>query len=194
MARSKKEQLEYDALVKEYHRLAKKADTSLRATEAYQHDKNFGIMIKWAYADAMRDIKRFGGNKRFDTKAPESKTQLQAKINAIKSYLSAPTRTKTGVRKIFKEKADTINSEYGTDFTWSEVGTFFESEIWTKLENIYGSKTALRVVGTLKKKGADIIKEIAEQSDIHKKVKDDLVEKVVSNRIKELDLKWSDLI
>ena len=84
-------------------------------------------MIKWAYAKAQKDIKKFGGNNRFDTKPPESKAQLQAKINAINDYLDAPTRTKTGVRKIFVEKANTINEKYGTSYKWNEIGEFFES-------------------------------------------------------------------
>lgn len=191
--RSKKEQMEYDALVKEYKKLAKKADASLRATEAYQWDKNFGIMIKWAYAKAQKDIQRFGGGKRFDTKPPESKAVLQAKINAIKDYLDSPTRTKTGVRKIFVEKANTINENYGTNFKWNEIGEFFESEAWERLTSIYGSKTAIRVVGGIESSGEDVINKINEYTTAHKRVLDSNVKKLVDNLLKDNEVEIDDL-
>ena len=191
--RSKKEQMEYDALVKEYHKLAKKADASLRATEAYQWDKNFGIMIKWAYAKAQKDIKKFGGNKRFDTKPPESKARLQAKINAIKDYLDAPTRTKAGVRKIYIDKANTINEKYGTSFKWNEVGEFFESEAWERLNSVYASKTASRIVGSLELKGVDIEEKINLYISTHKRILDSNVKKYVDKMLEKNGIKLDDL-
>ena len=191
--RTKAQQTEYDALVKEYHKMAKKADASLRAIESYQHDKNFGVMMKWSYAKAQQDIKRFGGERRFDTKAPSNMQTLKAKINAIQDFLDSPTRTKTQVRKTFMEKANTINAEYGTNFKWSDVGEFFESEFWNKIESMYGSKTALRVIGSLKKKGVDIVKAISEASSKHVKVTDDYIESMVDGNLSELGLKIEDL-
>lgn len=193
--RTKAQQTEYDALVKEYHKMAKKADASLRAIESYQHDKNFGVMMKWSYAKAQQDIKRFGGNNRFDTKAPTNIQTLKAKMNAIQEFISPdnPTRTKTQVRQIFMEKANTINAEYGTNFKWSDVGEFFESEFWAKIESMYGSKTALRVIGTMKKKGIDIVKAIQDASSKHVKVTDDYVEKMVDGNLDALGLKIEDL-
>lgn len=191
--RSKKEQMEYDALVKEYKKLAKKADASLRATEAYQHDKNFAIMIKWAYAKAQKDIQRFGGGKRFDTKPPESKAVLQAKINAINDYLDAPTRTKTGVRKIYIEKAKTINEKYGTNFKWDEVGEFFESEAWERLDSVYASKTASRIVGSLEQKGVDIEEKINLYISTHKRILDKNVKKYVDKLLVKNGINLDDL-
>lgn len=185
--------MEYDALVKEYHKLAKKADASLRATEAYQWDKNFGIMIKWAYAKAQKDIKKFGGNKRFDTKPPESKARLQAKINAIKDYLDAPTRTKAGVRKIYIDKANTINEKYGTSFKWNEVGEFFESEAWERLNSVYASKTASRIVGSLELKGVDIEEKINLYISTHKRILDSNVKKYVDKMLEKNGIKLDDL-
>lgn len=191
--RNKQQQTEYEALVKEYNRLAKKADASLRATESYQHDANFGIMMKWSYAKAQQDIKRFGGNNRFQTAPPKSMQMLKAKINAIQDYLDSPTRTKTSVRKMFMEKAASINAEYGTNLKWSEVGAFFESEAWHKIESMYGSKTALRVIGQLKKKGVDIVKEITDAAGKHIKAQDGDVSDLIDSSLESNGIKIEDL-
>lgn len=191
--RNKKQRTEYEALVKEYNRLAKKADVSLRATESYQHDPNFGIMMKWSYAKAQQDIKRFGGNNRFQTAPPKSTQMLKAKINAIQDYLDSPTRTKTSVRKMFMEKASSINAEYGTNLKWSEVGAFFESEAWHKIESMYGSKTAMRVIGQLKKKGVDIVKEITDAAGKHIKAMDGDISDLVDSSLEANGIKIEDL-
>ena len=191
--RTKAQQTEYDALVKEYRKMARKADASLRATESYQYDKNFKIMIKWSYAKAQKEIKRFGGNKRFDTAPPKNINTLKAKMNAIQDYLDSPTRTKQSVRQIFVDKATEINSLYGTNFTWSQVGDFFESEAWVKIDDKYGSKTAVRVIGSLKKKGVDIVKKVTDASKKHEKLDDEFVEKEVFENVKRLGINIDDL-
>ncbi len=119
--------------------------------------------------------------------------QLKAKINAIQDYLDSPTRTKTQVRKIFMEKADSINAEYGTNLKWSDVGTFFESEMWAKLESVYGSKTAMRVIGQEKKKGVDIVKMALESSGKHTKAMDDEIDAILSGNLDAMGLKIEDL-
>ena len=97
-----------EEIEKEYNRLAKKADARLRALESYQHEKNFKTATKWAYAKAMRDIKSWGGRKRFQTSAKNlSDTELKMKIKDIENFLKSPTSTKRGSINNYKKRVDT---------------------------------------------------------------------------------------
>ena len=62
----------YDDLVKVYRTLAKSADQRLVRLESYSHDAGFENIKKWAYANAMHDIKAFSGPdaERFNTAPP----------------------------------------------------------------------------------------------------------------------------
>ena len=50
-----------------------------------------------------------------------------------------------------KQRANTINDKYGTNFTWQEIGDFFESEFFQKLSDTYGSQTVVEAVGKIQK-------------------------------------------
>lgn len=149
---------EREQLEAEYKKLAKKADRRLRALESYAHDKHFSGIKGYAYARAMRDIQQYSGvgAKRFDTKAPENTNQLKAKINDIKQFLDAPTSTKTGVKQIYQKRADTININQGTNFSWQDLANYFESASSEKIAKEYGSKTMIMAIGVIKDSNGDI--------------------------------------
>ena len=178
---------DYDELVKIYRTLAKSADQRLVRLESYQHDKNFAVATKWAYARAMHDIKAWSGAEaeRFNTAPPKDKVDLISKIQDIKHFLESPTSTKQGIISVYKKRADTINKNHGTNFTWKDLAQYFDSSLNEKLDEKYGSKTAMIIFNTIKKKKKEIIDDINEKKNQHQKVEDEMLDKVVNQVLNE---------
>lgn len=180
---------DYDELVKIYRTLAKSADQRLVRLESYQHDKDYGVATKWAYARAMHDINQWSGQEanRFNTAPPASKTDLLSKIQDIKHFLESPTSTKKGITEVYKKRADTINKNMRKnnpdwkDLTWKDLAQYFDSAMNDKLDKQYGSKTALKVYSAMRKNKNEIIKDIKEKKDIHIKVSDDVLQDTLDN-------------
>ena len=183
-------------LLKEYRKLAKRADQRLVRLERYSAEENFQTATKWAYARAMRDIKQWSGEEatRFNTKPPENTQQLQAKINDIKQFLENKTSTKVGIIKVYKKKADTVNEKYGTDFTWDALADFYTSGIAEKLNKIFGSKTVLKAVAVIQKSKKEIVDAIKENRDRHIRVKDPIVENTVNKILNDQNIDISMLL
>ena len=155
-----------EEIEKEYNRLAKKADARLRALESYQWDKNFKTSTKWAYAKAMRDIKSWGGNKRFQTSVKNlSDTELKMKIKDIETFLNSPTSTKRGIVNVYKKRIDTLNKNLGTNYTWDEFAKFLQSDVYKKIDGFFGSNTIFSVVGKTKNMNKEKIDRMIEKSN-----------------------------
>lgn len=153
-------------LLKYYKQVAKNADRRLRNLEKLAEEKDYKVADKWAYSAAMRDIHKWSGDtaKRFDTAPPPNKRDLQKKITEIENFLNAPTSSKTGIKQSYQKKSDTYKEKYGINLSWSQVGDFFESEGYKKLdEKGYGSKTIMISIGYMQKYG-DAIKEMLEEA------------------------------
>lgn len=191
---AKQDKNRYNKLVKEYRKLAKKADSRLRALEAYQHQKNFKTATKYAYARAQRDIKQWGGNKRFNTKPPMTIAGVQAKINDIKTFLEAPSSTKRGIISIYQKRANTLNEKFGTDFTWKEMGNFFESGTFEKISNMLGSKTAMKVIAQLQNSEQEVKEAIEKSADVNIKVDDWKIQDKVNELLKDNSINWKELL
>ena len=187
---------DYNDLVSLYRTVAKAADTRLERLEKLTQEENFKIADKWAYARAVRDIEQYSGEgaTRFNTKPPKTLTGLTAKIEDIKTFLKAPSSTKGGIKKLYVERAKKINKDYGTDFTWEEIGTFFEDERWKYLgggkkedTGKYESGTALKAIGRMRRKFSkdDLKKAIKEGSQIDLKMPDDQVTRTVRDILKD---------
>lgn len=159
-------------LMTEYRRLAKVADQRLVRIEAAKHDKGYGAIEKYAYANAMRSIHSFSGEsaKRFNTKPPENPQALQRKINDILVFLNSPTSTKSGVKKVYEKRAKAFNETFRdpdtgepANFTWQELEALFNSRLWHKLDGL-PYRTAFYALANLsRKKGKEkdaIIKEL----------------------------------
>lgn len=177
-----------EEIEKEYNRLAKKADARLRALESYQWDKNFKTATKWAYAKAMRDIKSWGGNKRFHTSAKNlSDTELQMKIKDIETFLDSPTSTKRGILQVYKKRVDSLNKRLNTDYTWQEFTDFIQSDIYKKIDELYGSDTILSVVSKTKKLDKKIIEEIEDDKKKRENFEKDFapIEREAIEKLKE---------
>lgn len=169
----------YKALMSEYRQLAKRADQRLvRLEKRANSGQEWKAVTKYAYANAMEEIRRFSGAeaKRFNVKPPNTTQMLQAKINAIKRFLESPTSTTTGIRRTYEKRVNTINKEYGTDFTWEELKEFFDSALSNKLDAKVDSKTKLIIVGEIQKHGSEIKKALENHKPIHLKLDDDIAE------------------
>lgn len=172
-----KEQTKLEAI---YKTLSQTADKRLQRLEEYEKQAGFENITKWAYARAMTDIKKWGGDqaKRFGKTIPEGKMQLLAKINDMRTFLTAPTSTKQGTIAIFKKRADTINKKYDTNFSWSNIGNFFESEMYKKLDGKYDSDTIVEAFGKIQDAKEDIVEAIKD-SDKIQRISDDIVNEAV---------------
>lgn len=171
----------YNAALKEYRKLAKRADQRLVRLERYATEPRYENIKQYAYARAMRDIKSWSGEraKRFNTRPPSNYSELMGKINDIKWFLQAatssikPTKDNAvydyvdgqkvlvggGIDLTYQKRAATLNEKYGTNLTWENVGWMFESALYRKLAKKFNdSKTAVRVIGHIQKNEEEILK------------------------------------
>ena len=145
-----------ESLEKYYRRLAKTADQRLVRLEKLAKEPNYEPAELWAYRRARIDITKWNRGTppdkyRFNVAPPKDPEQLMAKINDIKSFITRPTSTKKGITDVYKKRADTLNRKFGTNFTWQQMAKYYSSgkaELW---DSKFGSKTALRVIGTIQK-------------------------------------------
>lgn len=170
----------YQSAIKEYRKLAKRADQRLLRLERYSNKPEYENIKQYAYARAMRDIKTWSGPqaKRFNTKPPSGYSDLMGKINDIKWFLQAatssikPTKDNAvydyvdgqkvlvggGVDLTYQKRAASLNERYGTNLSWENVGWMFESALYRKLYKKFNdSKTAVRVIGHLQKHEEEIL-------------------------------------
>ena len=169
----------YDDLVKEYRKLAKRADQRLVRLEKLSTQKDFKQVKQWAYKNAVTDALEWGANPskpRFNIAPPKSTISLKAKIQDIKNFLEKPTSTRSGIIDVYEQKAQTLNEkykEYGLNLNWSDVGTFFESSLYKKLSKKYSSGTVIRAIATIKKNESKVIKDFDQHKASHIKTEDD---------------------
>lgn len=189
---------EWIDLTKEYNRLAKQANKRLRNLERLKNEKGFENVDKYAYARAMKDIKSQRINtseKRFkaNLKGNENINTVRAMLNDVETFLNSPTSTKKGIIETYQKRADTINEKYGMSLSWQEFESFINSETWQKMNNAYGSKTALEVAGKLQKKRRQVANAIRNGKDVSLKVEDWKLQKTLDNLLKNNDINMSDL-
>lgn len=172
-----------------YKRLAKIADQRMVRLEKLASDPTFENVTKYAYANAQYDIKALAHKTdatRFNQIPMRTKSgaldmrNVNARINAVKRFLESPTSTKTGIVKSYKNRADTINERYGTDFTWQEMQSFFERRKTELADSQYGSKTELRAYGAIQRHGNNIadIKAKIERGETVRLANDEVVNEV----------------
>lgn len=179
-----------EALLKEYRQKAKLADARLRNIEAKSRRPEYKGIKEYAYKTALKDIKSFGGQKRFNTKPPESNRKLQAKISAIDKFLESPSslidKTVTlpsgetqhiGIKSMYKARADRINKNWGTNFTWRTLAKYFERGYDKTLSNILGtSGRALKAVAVIQKNKRKIKQAIKKGEDVDIEIEDEFLE------------------
>ena len=139
----------------EYKQLAKKVDQRLVRLEALSHEQHFGGVLEFAYKSAIRDIKSWGGDRRFNTAPPVKLTELQAKIADMEKFKESETSTKSKILGVYKKRADTINKryakEFGVKFTWQDIANYYEDKDSRRQDVKLSSKTEVRALAALKK-------------------------------------------
>lgn len=193
-----KKQNEYDALMKEYRKLAKRADQRLVRLEQLSQQDSFVSVLKYSYKNAMKSIKKWSGEMatRFNTKPPGTEKELRGKLSDIKNFLSRVTSTKKGIISVYKKRANTLNTKYGTDFTWQDLGYFFESPEFEKYGNEetgYGSKTYTMAVGVMQENEKNLIKAIKKKEKIDIDVKDEKVKEAFQDLLNKYGLDFTHL-
>lgn len=147
----------YEEMVAQYKKLAKRADQQLKRLEQLSTQEHYKGVLKYAYGRAERDIAAFERGQqydkpRFNRNIPKRKDQLQARIIDVTNFLESKTNTKSKITNVYKERANTVNKKYGTNFKWQDLANFYESSQAEKLDSQYGSKTLLKAIGSIKKK------------------------------------------
>ena len=209
MAKQKRKTEKYNELLKEYRKLAKRADQRLVRIEQ-QHEKGgkYANMINFAYKKAQVDIRKWSGEnvRRFNVKPPSSTVSLKAKIKDIERFLQAPSSTIMptkdnivrdlegnvsggGLKMTFDKRAETLNRKFGkyleTPFTWENVGDFFESALWKKMDAKFkDSGTTLRAIGIIQKNKKQIAAEINAKKPSHIHVDDMILDKRVNHLLR----------
>lgn len=184
MARTTKRQKEYDALLKQHRKLARKADDRLRSLEKMAKLPGFKSVKEYAYKKAMKSIRYWSGENanRFSRKEPKRLDQLRAKIKDIERFLSFDSSLPSKIRMIYKKRADTINAKYGTSFKWETMGKFFESpefQIYAS-EDGFGSDTYMYAIGELENNEKYILNQMKKNKPINLDIKDSAVNDAVS--------------
>lgn len=204
----------YKALVAEYRKLAKRADQRLVRLERYAQQEKYKNIKEYAYRVAMRDIRSWSGENanRFNTKPPAHMQSLQAKINDIKKFLQSasssikPTADNAvykeidgkkilvagGIDLTYQKRAETLNARYGTNITWENIGSLFDSALYRKMDKKYGSKTAVTIIGTLQKSEGEVIKAFDNKKALHMRIplqpgsknRDKILEEQVDNALR----------
>lgn len=163
------EQKEGESLKQYYRRLAKTADERLVRLEALSHEEHYKNVKNWAYRKAQYDIKSWSGKDatRFNTKPPEDQEKLIAKINDIKDFLSSKTSQKSDIIRTYKNRAKKLNKNYGTDFTWEDLATYYEQGKNKDWDERLGYKTALQTIGVIQHNKDTIVQAVKDAKGKH---------------------------
>lgn len=187
----------YTELVKEYRKLAKRADQRLVRLEALSRQSKYENVLKYAYAVAAKNIETYGKPKdrpRFNTKPPANSNTLQAKINDIKLFLKSVSSTKKGIVSMYESRAEKLNKimklKDGEGFTWQELADFFQTKSYEKIASRFGSDTAFETIGKIKENLSEIAKAIKDNKKI--KVADWKVNDTINKMIAENSIKLED--
>lgn len=160
-------------LIRDYNKIVRSANKQLYRLEKYSEEPGYENITKFAYAKAMQNIKRRHGDKvRFQLANDKTDLRrLRGDINAVLEFMNSPSRSKTGIKKIYQERANTINERYGTSFTWQTMADYYSSGLNVKLDKAYGSKTALTQFANFQRKSKEELENIYRSLNKNKKLK-----------------------
>lgn len=148
-------------LQEQYRVLAQRADKRLERLEKYAKREGYADILKGAYARAMRDIEvwKGAGKRRFGMEKISDPEELQAKINDIKAFLRSDTSslqpgldTRGYAVSVYEKMANTFNSNYGSNLSWKEIGSYYESAKAKRIQaQLKASKTIAIALGEFKR-------------------------------------------
>ena len=151
-----------DELRIEFEKLAHRADTRLLRLEQK------GLTGTAAYKSAMRMISSYkAGGTRFRASLKGlTKAQVASRLNKVRTFLNEKTSTVTGRQELASGASKTIKDRYGLDLSPDQLGIIFDGVLWQKLNTMFDSKTAAKILGTIQKHKGSLkaaFKELAEQ-------------------------------
>ena len=178
-----------------YNRMGGTANKRLERLEKYAKEDNYKAALNYAYAGAVFDVRDMNPNAknvRFTLKLKKTKTgdvdlrDLHSKINAVQTFLEAKTSTKTGITSMYEKRAKTVNEKLGTDYTWNDLGQYFEKKKYTKSgKRTMGSDTMLKAAYIIKE-SADDPKKMDEIIRSNQRFnKDKVLKRVVKDLVKQ---------
>lgn len=152
-----------------YRKLARRADDRLRKLEAVAMEDRSGFkdILKYAYRTAMYEIRNIRGKEwsRFSQGIPKTKSgdinrmELHRRTEAVKRFLEAPSSTVSGVKRVYMQKAESLNNSLGLTgsdrLTWQDISNYYESKFAEKEDSKYGSKTKFRALGAIRRVAND---------------------------------------
>ena len=138
-------------LYKEYKRLADRADKRLLRLErlAKQHPDTYGNVLAYAYKGAQKSIeywdKKPSNKPRFARNTPKTAEEMKQKMADIQDFLRKPTSSKVGIDQTYKNKAESLNKKFKTDFTWEEWARFGIRGYWDRKDGRYTYNEMIKV-------------------------------------------------
>ena len=145
----------FDEGFAEYQLLAKRANWRLNEL------KRQGLTTGSAYKAGLRAAAQtYAGQKRkgagFSRAKPKSGRELKARLNLVRGFLSDVTSTPSGVRSVAAGVANKLNARYkGLGLTADNMRDFFNSQVWQRLDSLFGYDTAFQVAASIHKTGGD---------------------------------------
>ena len=146
----------------EFEKLAHRADTRLLRLEQK------GLTGTAAYKSAMRMISSYkAGGTRFRASLKGlTKAQVASRLNKVRTFLNEKTSTVKGRQELASGASKTIKDKYGLDLSPDQLGAIFDGVLWQKLNTMFDSKTAAKILGTIQKHKGSLkaaFKDLAEQ-------------------------------
>ena len=175
----------YQAALKEYRQLAKRADQRLVRLEKLAQEEHFKGVKQFAYARAQRDIKAWSGEnaRRFNTAPPTNIQSLKAKIADIQNFLESKTSTKQDIVSYYEERNKTIQERYGITEDWQTMARYYRRGINKRFDAKYGSKTALKAIGMIQQNIKKVKEDIKKKKHVDLMLDDDVLNDAVEDML-----------
>lgn len=178
---AKKQKSQYrKQLEAEVKPMLKEANMKLLNIEMLSKQEGFEEIKEFAYRNAMRDIKKLRGEEFKRFKMPANTHQLEKVKRSLESFLGATTSTKSGIISVYEKNAASLNSKFGSNFTWQQMGSFLQSAGFEKMKSDFDSETAIIM-----------LKALYEHKNLSKS---EFVDELKQHQIKELDEVDSDTL
>lgn len=139
-------------------KLAKRLNQRMRRLEAAGID--YGV-IKMYREELAR---YYAGNKGFKESLGKTKgISVKHEISLIQNLLNRPTSTLQGIHRIRKKAMNTFEEKYNVKFkNVQQYEDFIDSKTWEKMEDLFGSSTALDIIAISNKTISQVQKAVEE--------------------------------
>lgn len=146
-----------------YRKLSQAMNKRLQRLERLSKQPGYKAVTNWAYQAALSDIHalRGEGARRFPSlpknlptdpaKLAELEVKLRRSTKAMERFREMPSSMKSGIKRSYKNRAESFSKGAGVEFTPDDLAGVFESGLWQMLRSAgFGSETTRRVIGEIK--------------------------------------------